>query len=103
MSNLFVLLFQYLPKNLDSTHLGRLSHPHPILALKLRAELLKVLPDLLLLLSGEQCWRPRAPQEVAEPVHVVALDDLALERPDPVASVHLQQAHKYKNCCLHLV
>lgn len=73
------------------TNLRSLGHPHPILALKLRTVLLEVLPDLLLLFGRQQGRGSRSPQEVTESIYVVALDDLALERPDPVTCVHLSQ------------
>lgn len=48
-------------------------------------------PHLYLIL-GEQSWRPGSPQQLAETVFVVFLEEATLESPQPVGVVHLRRA-----------
>lgn len=88
-----VLLNPLIPVHLEFLHecrsfldkfLGGLRLPHTVLALELRVVLLQVLLDLLLLLLAKQDGRPGPPEDLGELLQVDPLQDLALERPNPV-------------------
>merc|ERR1719239_614549 len=83
--------------SLQQELLAGLALSHLVLGVELVAVLLQVLLDLLHLVLGQQAWRTRTPRQLTELVNAAALEDLALEVPDPVGVVNLMTPPRHSS------